>query len=77
MWNFPSYTWPQQKQKCLSCAHYSAVPDNPRLSSHSTIMLCAVNPFRGARGIGTCIDNRTRGPCGPDAKMWKGLDMKE
>ena len=34
-------------------------------------MLCAVNPFRGRRGIGTCIDNRTRGPCGKEGALFE------
>lgn len=33
-------------------------------------MLCTSNPQKGVRGIGTCIDNRTRGPCGKDGKQF-------
>ena len=34
-------------------------------------MLCEVNPYKGRRGVGTCIDNRYRGPCGLDAKQFE------
>ena len=34
-------------------------------------MLCAINPYKGARGIGTCIDNRTRGPCGKEGRLFE------
>jgi hypothetical protein len=34
-------------------------------------MLCKIGTFKGFRGIGTCIDERTRGKCGKDAKLWE------
>jgi hypothetical protein len=34
-------------------------------------MLCAINPYKGVRGIGTCIDNRTRGPCKSEGYLFE------
>lgn len=34
-------------------------------------MLCHANPHRGYRGIGTCIDNRTRGPCKKEGRLFE------
>jgi hypothetical protein len=34
-------------------------------------MRCAANPFKGIIGIGTCIDNRTRGPCGKEGRLFE------
>ena len=72
MWVLPKFDWPQKKQKCLSCAHYVAVADTHRDGYGHTIMLCSVSNRRSRRGMGSCIDNRTLGNCGPDAKLWKG-----
>lgn len=40
-------------------------------------MLCTINPRKGAGGIGTCIDNRTAGPCGPAGKQFKKKVLNE
>jgi hypothetical protein len=66
MWTLPKFEWPQQKQKCLTCTHYQALPKDA-----STVMLCKIGIHKGFRGIGTCIDERTRGKCGKDAKLWE------
>lgn len=34
-------------------------------------MLCTANPFKGFRGVGTCIDNRTRGPCKQEGRLFQ------
>ena len=72
MWTLPVFDWPQKKEKCLSCAHYMGVQDNSRDSLRHTVMLCKIGNRRGRRGIGSCIDNRTLGKCGPDATLWEG-----
>lgn len=36
-------------------------------------MRCAANPQKGSKGIGTCIDNRTRGPCGKEARLFETI----
>lgn len=36
-------------------------------------MLCTLNPQKSKRKIGTCIDNRTRGPCGKEALQFEPL----
>jgi hypothetical protein len=69
MWTLPKFEWPQQKQKCLTCTHYQALPKGA-----CTVMLCQVSTHKGFRGIGTCIDERTRGKCGKDAKLWEAKD---
>jgi hypothetical protein len=75
--NLPKYTWDKDRELCKQCIHYEARKDNPRLDSGVMVMLCHVSPHRNSRGIGTCIDNRTRGPCGPLGSMFhpteKGL----
>ena len=73
MWTLPTFDWPQQKQKCLSCRHYTAQEEHLYKGS-STIMLCRVGNMKGRRGIGTCIDNRTRGKCGTHATLWEEKD---
>ena len=72
MWQLPAFDWPQKKEKCMSCTHYVALQDTSRDSSRHTVMLCKIGNRRGPRGMGSCIDNRTLGNCGPDAKLWKG-----
>ena len=78
MWVLPKFDWPEKKQKCLACAHLSTYQDYPKFNSNSTVLCCQVSPFRARRGIGTCIDNRERGPCGPSATQFvpkKEVDM--
>jgi len=41
------------------------------------VMRCAVNPFTASKGIGTCIDNRTRGPCGKDGRLFVSADQRQ
>jgi len=70
MWTLPKFEWPQQKQKCLTCTHYQPFVDH-RYRGACTVMLCKIGIHKGFRGIGTCIDERTRGKCGKDAKLWE------
>ena len=39
-------------------------------------MLCTANPYRGMRGIGTCIDNRIRGPCGALGMLFQPKEIE-
>ena len=70
MFALPKFTWDTDKQLCKSCQHYREAVDTHRDSAQHTIMLCAVNPRRGRRGIGSCIDARTKGPC-KDGKLFE------
>ena len=70
MFALPQYTWSQDRELCKQCKHYREHQDNPRLHSGAVVMRCAVNPQRGRKGIGTCIDNRTRGPCGKEGRLF-------
>ena len=74
MWTLPRFDWPEQKAQCLSCRHCQPVKDSPRMPSGATILLCSVGNRKGRRGIGTCIDNRTLGKCGPSATLWEAKD---
>lgn len=66
----PTYTWGQDREQCKRCKHYRERRDDPRHHSAALVMLCAINPAKSKRGIGTCIDMRTRGKCGRDAKLF-------
>lgn len=70
MFKLPQYTWDKDRELCKRCKHYRPSIDRPRLYSGALVMRCAVNPFTASKGIGTCIDNRTRGPCGKDGKLF-------
>jgi hypothetical protein len=71
MFKLPQYTWDKDRELCKRCKHYRPSIDRPRLYSGALVMRCAVNPFTASKGIGTCIDNRTRGPCGKDGKLFE------
>ena len=71
MFKLPQYTWDKDRELCKRCKHYRPSIDRPRLYSGALVMHCAVNPFTASKGIGTCIDNRTRGPCGPEARLFE------
>ena len=71
MFVLPKYTWDKDRELCKRCIHYEERNDNPRHNSGVVVMLCHANPSKGARGIGTCIDNRTRGPCGKTGKLFE------
>ena len=67
----PQYTWDKDRELCKKCDHYEERFDHPRYNSGVVVMLCAVNPCKGRRGIGSCIDNRHRGPCGPAGLLFE------
>jgi hypothetical protein len=69
----PEYTWGKDRELCKRCKHYSERNDDDKHHSNATIMLCAVNPQKSKRKIGTCIDNRTRGPCGKEGKLFEPM----
>jgi hypothetical protein len=71
MFKLPQYTWDKDRELCKQCKHYRPSIDRPRLYSGALVMRCAVNPFTASKGIGTCIDNRTRGPCGKEGKLFE------
>ena len=71
MFALPKFTWDKDRELCKKCAHYRPIEDNPKYNSGVVVMCCDANPARGRRGIGSCIDNRTRGPCGPLGSMFK------
>jgi len=67
----PEYTWDKDRELCKQCVHYREREDNPRYHSGAVVMLCAVNPLKGCRGIGTCSHNRLNGPCGKDGSLFE------
>ncbi len=73
MFVLPKYTWDKDREICKRCKHYRPSVDRPRLYSGALVMRCAVNPFTASKGIGTCIDNRTRGPCGKEARLFEAI----
>ncbi len=73
MWTLPTFDWPQQKAQCLTCKHYTHITDNTYKGAN-VVMLCRVSTYKGRRGIGTCIDSRTRGKCGANATLWEDKD---
>jgi hypothetical protein len=70
MFKLPQYTWDKDRELCKRCKHYQPSIDRPRLYSGALVMRCAANPFKASKGIGTCIDNRTRGPCGKEGRLF-------
>jgi hypothetical protein len=71
MFKLPAYTWDKDREVCKRCKHYQERTDDDRHHSKALVMLCAVNPQKSKRKIGTCIDNRTRGPCGKEALQFE------
>ena len=71
MFVLPKYTWDKDRELCKQCKHYEERPDNPKQDAGGVVMLCHANPHRGYRGIGTCIDNRTRGPCKKEGRLFE------
>ena len=73
MFALPQYTWDKDRELCKRCKHYREGQGRHRDHGTHVVMLCAANPYKGTRGIGTCIDNRTRGPCGKKASLFETL----
>ena len=74
MFVLPQYTWDKDRELCKRCKHYRPSQDRARIYSGNLVMRCAANPFTASKGIGTCIDNRTRGPCGKDGRLFVSAD---
>lgn len=70
MFALPKYTWDKDRETCKQCKHFIPSKDSNCRDTGAVVMLCAVNPYRARRGIGTCIDNRNRGPCGQEAALF-------
>ena len=70
MFTLPQYTWDKDRELCKKCKH---LREEPRKHSQytSTAMACVKNPYKASKGIGSCIDNRTRGPCGKEGKLFE------
>lgn len=73
----PEYTWGKDRELCKRCKHYSERQEDEKHGSNHTILLCAVNPQKSKRKVGTCIDNRTRGPCGKEGKLFEPMEQGE
>lgn len=71
MFKLPQYTWDKDRELCKRCKHYREQPDRNGYYGGGLVMRCAVNPFTASKGIGTCIDNRTRGPCGKEGRLFE------
>lgn len=67
----PKYTWDTDRELCQQCAHLREHVEDAKYNSRARIMRCAVSPFKGRTGIGTCIDNRSRGPCGREGRSFE------
>ncbi len=70
MFVLPKYTWDKDRELCKGCKHYRTRQDNIAFNSAALVMLCVLTPAKGRKGIGTCIDNRTRGPCGKEGRQF-------
>jgi hypothetical protein len=73
MFVLPQYTWDKDRELCKRCKHYRPSQDSARIYSGNLVMRCTANPQKGSKGIGTCIDNRTRGPCGKEARLFEAI----
>lgn len=73
MFKLPQYTWDKDRELCKRCKHYREQPRSHRYYGNGVAMLCAVNPYTGTKGIGTCIDNRTRGPCKKEGHLFEAV----
>lgn len=73
MFKLPQYTWDKDRELCKRCKHYRPSQDRARIYSGNLVMRCTANPQKGSKGIGTCIDNRTRGPCGKEARLFEAI----
>lgn len=71
MFTLPQYTWDKDRELCKKCKHFKEEPRKHHTYGSNQVMLCVVNPYKGCKGIGTCIDNRTRGPCGKEGKLFE------
>lgn len=71
MFKLPKYTWDKDRELCKRCKHYREQPDDSSYHGGGLVMRCAANPQKGSKGIGTCIDNRTRGPCGKEGRLFE------
>ena len=71
MFVLPKYTWDKDRELCQRCKHYRPGKDAASRDTGAVVMLCAINPYKGVRGIGTCIDNRTRGPCKSEGYLFE------
>ena len=69
--SLPKYTWDKDRELCKQCKHYRERQDDLRFNSAALVMLCTRNPRKGRRGIGSCSDNRSRGPCGPTGALFE------
>ena len=70
MFKLPQYTWDKDRELCKRCKHYRERIEDDRHNSRALVMLCAANPYKGRNKIGTCGDNRNRGPCGKDGRLF-------
>lgn len=70
----PKYTWDKDRLLCKQCKHYTEAID-PHVGT--TIMICEFSPYRTPKRSGSCIDNRTRGPCGPEGRFFQKKSDKE
>jgi hypothetical protein len=70
MFKLPEYTWDRDRELCKRCKHCREEPDRSSYHGVGMVMRCTVNPYKASKGIGTCIDNRTRGPCGALGKLF-------
>ena len=71
MFKLPRYTWDKDRELCKRCKHYREQQDASSYNGGGMVMRCAANPFKASKGIGSCIDNRTRGPCGKEGKLFE------
>jgi len=73
MFTLPKYTWDKDRELCKQCKH---LREEPRKHSQYTSisMSCVKNPYKASKGIGSCIDNRTRGPCGKDGRLFEARE---
>lgn len=70
----PPYTWDKDRELCKRCKHYLEGESRHEDHGKHAVMLCRINPYKGRRGIGTCSDNRNRGPCGKEGKLFEAID---
>jgi len=58
VWKLPEYTWDKERVLCQRCKYYKIREARSGVQTET----CLVHRHGGKHG--SCIDNRTDGPCG-------------
>lgn len=69
----PEYTWDKDREKCLTCAHL--VHKDPAMYCNKIKeLLVRQRKDRQPTNTFSCIEMRTKGLCGKNARYWKARE---